>query len=140
MHTPGRHHRPFTSVALRQWLLCAALACTSVPTWAALFDDVGSRARQLATEPFKPQPKPVAEKAAASDALTYDQYRDIRFRPDHSLWRAEHLPFEVQFFHPGFVNTPFGLLSGRHSHSPVPVSTIRPSESCTSGRKSPGCG
>ncbi|MNV79086.1 hypothetical protein D3C71_1726200 [compost metagenome] len=29
-----------------------------------------------------------------------------------------------------------GFCSGRHSHSPSPVATIRPSESCTSGRKS----
>ena len=56
-------------------------------------------------KPFVAEPKPAAASPAASDALTYDQYRDIRFRPDHSLWRDEKLPFEVQFFHPGFVNT-----------------------------------
>jgi glucans biosynthesis protein len=33
--------------------------------------------------------------------LSYDQYREIRFRPEESLWRRERLPFEVQFFHPG---------------------------------------
>ena len=33
--------------------------------------------------------------------LTYDQYRDIRFRPDRALWRAAKLPFELMFFHPG---------------------------------------
>jgi periplasmic glucans biosynthesis protein len=33
--------------------------------------------------------------------MTYDQWRDIRFRPDRALWRKEGLPFEVQFFHPG---------------------------------------
>ncbi|MCY1366647.1 hypothetical protein D9M69_535510 [compost metagenome] len=36
--------------------------------------------------------------------------------------------------------TAFGRCSGRHSHSPSPVSIIRPSESCTSGRKSPAMG
>ena len=29
-----------------------------------------------------------------------------------------------------------GLLSGRHSRSPLPVHIARPSESCTSGRQS----
>ena len=34
--------------------------------------------------------------------LNYDQYRSIRFLPEHALWRGEKLPFEVQFFHRGF--------------------------------------
>jgi glucans biosynthesis protein len=33
--------------------------------------------------------------------LTYDQYRDIRYRNERSLWRAQALPFEVAFFHRG---------------------------------------
>jgi glucans biosynthesis protein len=78
-------------------VLASAQAC------AALFDDVGEQARALAAKPFvaaAPAPAP-----AGDDKLTYDQYRDIRFRTDHSLWRDQQLPFEVQFFHPGFVNT-----------------------------------
>jgi glucans biosynthesis protein len=38
--------------------------------------------------------------------IAYDDYRDIRFRPDKSLWRGENLPFEVQFFHRGFLYRP----------------------------------
>ena len=91
-------------MALRQLLGCALLALASIPAHAALFDDVAAHARQLADQPFHAAPKPVAPHAA-SDALTYDQYRDIRFRTDRSLWRQDKLPFEVQFFHPGFVNT-----------------------------------
>jgi glucans biosynthesis protein len=102
---PGRHPLHFSSLALRRLLACAALALATVPACAALFDDVASRARQLAQTPFHAEPRPAATTRPASDALTYDQYRDIRFRPDHSLWRNEQLPFEVQFFHPGFVNT-----------------------------------
>ena len=105
MHIPGRRNRPFPSVALHRLLVCAALALATLPACAALFDDVAATARQLAAAPYKPEPKKVVATPAASDALTYDQYRDIRFRPDHSLWRNEHLPFEVQFFHPGFINT-----------------------------------
>ena len=103
MPLPGRRKRHFTSATLRCLLACATLALASVPACAALFDDVGAQARQLAARPFVAAAKPVAH--AASDALTYDQYRDIRFRPDHSLWRDQKLPFEVQFFHPGFINT-----------------------------------
>ena len=37
--------------------------------------------------------------------LDYDRYRAIRFLPDRALWRAEKLPFEVQFFHRGSFYT-----------------------------------
>jgi len=33
--------------------------------------------------------------------ISYDQWRDIRFKADQSLWRDRKLPFQVQFFHPG---------------------------------------
>jgi glucans biosynthesis protein len=105
MQPAGRRNRRFSSVALQSLLIGATLALASLQACAALFDDVGLRARQLAGQPFVAEAKPVAANPAASDALTYDQYRDIRFRPDHSLWRDQKLPFEVQFFHPGFVNT-----------------------------------
>ncbi len=32
----------------------------------------------------------------------YDNYRNIRFRPEQSLWRDQPGQFESQFFHPGF--------------------------------------
>lgn len=34
-------------------------------------------------------------------ALSYDDYRNIRFRPTQALWRSERLPFQLQFFHRG---------------------------------------
>jgi glucans biosynthesis protein len=37
--------------------------------------------------------------------LSYDDYRDIRFRPERALWHGEHLAFEVMFFHEGFSFT-----------------------------------
>src|SRR5262249_50754309 len=103
MHQPGRRKRPFSSVNLRSLLAGAALALASLQACAALFDDVGEQARALAAKPFvaaAPAPAP-----AGDDKRTYAQSRDIRFRPDRSLWRDQKLPFEVQFFHPGFVNT-----------------------------------
>ena len=63
------------------------------------FDEVVAKAKELAAQPFKDP------KGTAPDFLfeaTYDQWRDIRFETDKSLWRSEKLPFEVQFFHLGF--------------------------------------
>jgi glucans biosynthesis protein len=56
-------------------------------------------AKMLAARPYSPPPVTVPENLLK---LNYDQYRDIRFRPEESLWRRERLPFELQFFHPGF--------------------------------------
>ncbi len=75
--------------------------CTAVPAVAAFtFDDVAQRARELALAPYKkpgtPQPKEL-------QSLNYDQYRDIRFRPDHAWWRNAKLPFELMFFHQGAI-------------------------------------
>jgi glucans biosynthesis protein len=58
------------------------------------------RARDLASRPYEPQQSRVPEWLRR---LNYDQYRDIRFVPGRSLWLRERLPFQLQFFHPGFI-------------------------------------
>lgn len=35
--------------------------------------------------------------------LTYDQYRNIRFRPDRELWRDQKLPFGMALYHLGYL-------------------------------------
>ncbi|MFO1413627.1 MAG: glucan biosynthesis protein G [Burkholderiales bacterium] len=80
---------------------CAFLALlASAPARAAAFDfeDVSRRAAALAGQPYK---APTGTLPKALRELTYDQYRDIRFRPSKSIWRAQNLPFELQLFHPG---------------------------------------
>ena len=62
------------------------------------FEDVAKRAAALAAQSYKP---PRTELPKAIKDLSYDQYRDIRFKPARSLWRSANLPFEVQLFHPG---------------------------------------
>ena len=62
------------------------------------FDKVQELARQRAAREFKPPPQNLPASLAN---LTYDQYRDIRFRPTSALWRDKSL-FEVQFFHRGY--------------------------------------
>lgn len=66
------------------------------------FDEVAALAKAQSQQPHRSGGrKPPPELAA----LNYDQYRDIRFRPDHALWRREQLPFELMFFHFGKSQT-----------------------------------
>lgn len=64
-----------------------------------LFDRVIAQAQDRAAEDYRP---------ASTDLprglrdMNYDQYRDIRFRPEAALWRGD-ARFQVQFFHPGFL-------------------------------------
>ena len=62
------------------------------------FDDVARRAMQLAGQPYRPQKVDLPKELQGID---YDRFRDIRFRPERSLWRDARLPFEVAFFHMG---------------------------------------
>jgi glucans biosynthesis protein len=89
---------------IRSVLISCGLAATlSQPARAADdtfdFDVLRFKAKMLAANPYLPRPANVPD---ALVKLTYDQYRDIRFKPPEALWRRERLPFELQFFHPGF--------------------------------------
>jgi glucans biosynthesis protein len=68
------------------------------PARAFGFDEVAAIAEKQARRPFKNTSRTAP---AELQALKYDEVRDIRFRPDHALWRAENLPFELMFFHLG---------------------------------------
>ncbi|HVW19961.1 MAG TPA: glucan biosynthesis protein G [Opitutaceae bacterium] len=85
------------------------------------FEQLTARAKALASQPYAPRPSPVPTDLRK---LTYDQYRDIRFRPSASWWRQDRLPFELQFFHPGFIfssTVQISELDGRNAH-PIPFS------------------
>ena len=92
----------------------AACAFALLPMLAAAFDldDVADRARELAASPYR---VPVNQLAPELREIDYDAYRDIRFRPDHALWRAEKLPFELMFFP-----------TGRGFQDAVRINTIEP--------------
>ncbi|HVN46872.1 MAG TPA: glucan biosynthesis protein [Steroidobacteraceae bacterium] len=62
------------------------------------FSDVQRLAHERAAHEYRAPPQNLPASLAN---LTYDQYRDIRFRPASALWRGEAL-FEVQFFHRGY--------------------------------------
>ena len=82
---------------IAQLCLCAAVALP-VTAQAVQFKDIDLRARALAAEGFRP---PSVKLPSELAALDYDALRDIRFRPDRATWRAEKLPFELMYFHPG---------------------------------------
>ena len=93
------------------FLLLWTLAGTSA--FAFGFEDVAKRAQALADQPYKPptirMPKEIRD-------LDYDQYRDIRFRPEKAIWRTEKLPFELMLF-----------LQGRAVSEPVEINLVDPS-------------
>lgn len=62
-------------------------------------DQVAQEAQALAAKPLR---KPEALPGNLSD-LTYDQYREIRFRPSEALWWNAESKFRVEFFHPGHL-------------------------------------
>src|SRR5579862_1616525 len=89
------------SAQARAWTLgfaaSVALAITGVAHGFG-FEDVAAQAKQLAANPYKP---PSTDLPSEVEKLTYDQFRDIRYKPDRALWRSSKLPFELSFFHQG---------------------------------------
>ena len=86
------------SIRLLLSVIGAGLLAASPGVGAFDFDDVDRMAKELAS---RPQPKASFTLPKALKDLSYDQTRDIRFNPDHAVWRADKLPFEIQFFHLG---------------------------------------
>ena len=97
-----RHARPMT---VRYRSLLPAVALPAVLSASLRADDFSWEklrvsARTMAAAPYAPRPltlDPVWQN------LTYDQHRDIRFKMDAGLWAKEHLPFSIDFFHPGWT-------------------------------------
>jgi glucans biosynthesis protein len=84
-------------------------------------DAVAARAQQLAGEAFHDPKNEVPDWLLK---LSYDEWRDIRFRPQHALWRSKHSPFQIQFFHPGLYYNrvvAMNVVGGDGIH-PVPFS------------------
>jgi glucans biosynthesis protein len=91
-----RGPRSPTLVALAALALGAARGAAAAPRFG--FEQVVERARALAAQPFR---DPTGRVPQWLLDLSYDQWREIRFRPERALWRDAKLPFQVQFFHPG---------------------------------------
>lgn len=63
-------------------------------------DDVTARAEELAKEPYQDGQGKIPKWLLD---VSYDQWRDIRFRPEKALWQDRKQRFTVQFFHPGLL-------------------------------------
>jgi glucans biosynthesis protein len=67
------------------------------PAQAFGFEAVQHLAQLRAEQPYHDRSDKLPDNLAK---LSYDDYRDIRFRPESSLWRNQSM-FEVEFFHRG---------------------------------------
>ena len=65
------------------------------------YDDVVARARQLGERPFDADAATIPAELAR---LTYDSYREIRFRRDKAFWRDGGSDFRLLPFHLGFLH------------------------------------
>lgn len=98
----GGGHRPPLQDCWRACFFFLGLA-----GWAGAADEkfgyefVRERARALAARPYAPAPKEAVPEWLRR--LSYDEHRIIEFDAAHSLWRRQRLPFQVQFFHPGYI-------------------------------------
>jgi periplasmic glucans biosynthesis protein len=122
-HAPVLRRRPLrpaptlegTSLAAmmtlsRRTLLQSLLATAAVPAWAQQnggptptpfrFEDVVRRAREISAAPYESPSGPLPEPL---NRLSFDEYRDIRFRTDRALLGSGGGPFRMQLFHLGFL-------------------------------------
>ena len=80
----------------------------SVPVFARVesaeinLDYVAKKAEERARRPFR-SPRADLPDILRADKLDYDKYREIRFRHDQALWSVDKLPFQIEFFHPGYI-------------------------------------
>ena len=82
----------------------AALRTTAAPKPPARYafkpDVVLDMARRTAATAYVPR---AIDPGSPLRALTYDQYRDIRFNSDAGIWRSEQVPFRIELLPAGFL-------------------------------------
>jgi glucans biosynthesis protein len=93
-------HRLTAALAALLWFAPAARVAAGVERVTVDHDYVKQLAAEIATEPYEP---PREQVSPFFRKLGYDGYRRIRFIPENSLWRSDNLPFQIQFFHPGYL-------------------------------------
>jgi periplasmic glucans biosynthesis protein len=99
--TRTRKIAPVLLVIIMVILCCAPPAHAVGNTNGFSFATVRELAGALARKEFQPSrntdlPDPLKR-------LTYDQYQSIRFRPEHNLWKDDHVRFMAQFFLRGYL-------------------------------------
>lgn len=96
-HAPCRPQRT-SAVRFAALAVSGTLSFFAAQAHAWSLDDVGALASERAAAPFTSAQQAVPPELAQMD---YDDYRDIRFKPDSTLWRADQLAYEANFFHVG---------------------------------------
>ncbi len=86
------------------------------------FERLRYRAKMLADKAYAPRPTTVPESLRA---LSYDDYRLITFDYEKTWWRPEKLPFQLQFFHPGFVHQKSVQISEVTGRTATPIKFSR---------------
>ena len=71
-----------------------------------LEEEVWKKAHDLSLSAYK---EPTLNLPDSIANLTYDQWRDIRFKPEQSLWRGSDSLLELRFYHLGFLSEAQGL-------------------------------
>ena len=87
-------------MSARGLAIAFGLLIAVIPARASAFDfeDVAKKAQELAASEYDDPRGQVPDWLVN---LSYDQWRDIRFRPDSALWQDRRSNFQVQFFHLG---------------------------------------
>jgi glucans biosynthesis protein len=94
---------PRSTLAL---LACLALLAGTLPRVADAakpafgFDDVDARAKALAADSFK---DPGPNLPGPLQHLDHERHAAIRFKPESARWYKAKLPFEIEFFHEGWL-------------------------------------
>ena len=86
------------------------------------FETLRYRAKMLAARPYAPRATTVPE---ALRKLSYDEYRLITFDEEQTRWRRDGLPFQLQFFHPGFVHQNAVKIFELSGRTPTPIKFSR---------------
>lgn len=94
----------------------------ATPAKSFSYDDVVQLAMALAKQPFDAES---AKIPAELSSLTYDSYREIRFRRDKAFWRDGGSDFRLFPFHLGFLhNKPVQVHIISHGNAiPIPFTT-----------------
>lgn len=86
----------FIGVMFLGCLLAAPSATAADFDFAAL----QAKAKEIAAQPYA---APVSRVPAWLAGYNYIQHQNIRFEAGHTWWRSDRLPFQLQFFHPGWL-------------------------------------
>lgn len=85
-----------------QWLVVQAftLSLLFTPPMVAA-EGCYSFVQQLAEQKAQTAYTPTPMLQVDTGRISYDHYQRIRFRGEHTFWRKENLPFQLEFMHPG---------------------------------------